>query len=280
MVGQVSVDQSVGKEFLLTDENFHLIKKKAYSLTGIALSDHKKNMIYGRLVRRLRVLKFNSFDQYCELIQQKDSPELPDFVNAITTNLTSFFRELHHFEFLNNTLLPSIYRESSRRIRIWSAGCSTGEEPYSIAMTVKSVINDKSWDIKILATDLDSNVVATGKEGIYREERIESIPKEYNQFFVPSGEPGSIKVKDDIRNLISFKRLNLLGNWPMKGPFDFIFCRNVVIYFDLDTQKTLFDRYASLLKPNGHLFIGHSESLHNVSERFEPLGKTIYKIIK
>lgn len=281
MVGQAAVDQDLRKEFLLTDDNFRLIKNKAYSLTGISLSDHKKNMIYGRLVRRLRVLKLDDFNQYCDLINEKNSSELPEFINAITTNLTSFFREFHHFEYLKNTILPSLQKSNSatRKIRIWSAGCSTGEEPYSIAMTVRSVIRDRSWDIKILATDLDSNVVAKGKKGVYQEERIESIPKEYRDFFIFSDDSGLVELKDEIKNLITFKQLNLLNRWPMKGPFDLIFCRNVVIYFDMQTQEKLFDRYASMLSQNGNLFIGHSESLHNVSDRFEPLGKTIYQRI-
>jgi len=269
------------REFPMTNRNFEQIKEIAYHLTGISLSDHKKNMVYGRLARRLRKLAFNNFNQYCDLIAQEHCGEHMEFVNAITTNLTSFFREKHHFDYLHDKLLPAICQSNkqTKRLRIWSAGCSTGEEPYSIAMVVKSLSTFNNWDVRILATDLDSNVVAKGKSGIYPMERAENIDQRYRGFLNRDKADASVKVKDSVRELITFKQLNLLREWPMKGPFDIIFCRNVVIYFDTDTQRVLFDRYADILSKNGTLFIGHSENLHNITKRFSSLGRTIYSRI-
>ena len=267
------------REFPMTDADFERIQGVAYEVTGIKLSSHKKDMVYGRLVRRLRSLSVPSFTEYCYLIKQENSPELSNFVNSITTNLTAFFRESHHFEHLKNTVLPYLLQcnEKSRRIRIWSAGCSTGEEPYSIAMVVKSFSALNDWDVKILATDLDSNVVEKAKQGIYDADRVEKIPEEYDRYVKRSKDGDRFKVRNDIVDMITFKQLNLLHQWPMKGKFDVIFCRNVVIYFDAETQKILFDRYANILSNSGSLFIGHSENLHNISKRFESLGRTIYR---
>ena len=263
----------------MTDRNFEAIKNIAYENTGIKLGDHKKNMVYGRLARRLRKLKISNFNEYCQLISRNDSTEMVDFINSITTNLTSFFRENHHFEFLHTTAFPALLRKNnaSKRIRIWSAGCSTGEEPYSIAMAVKSFLPFKNWDVKVLATDLDSDVVSKARKGIYSIERIESIDEKYKKFFLFDQVNEKVKVKDDVGRFITFNKLNLLNEWPMKGEFDIIFCRNVVIYFDLETQKILFDRYYNILKKKSYLFIGHSESLHNVTSKFGTLGRTIYE---
>lgn len=272
----------LGREFPMSKENFCVIQKVAYDLTGIQLGEHKKNMVYSRLSRRLRSLDLKTFDPYCDILKCRDHPELGDFINAITTNLTSFFRENHHFEYLKNTVLPELIRkhQKDKRIRIWSAGCSVGEEPYSIAMVVREKVHP-SWDVKLLATDLDTNVVAHGKAGVYESDRIESVSDERKKkWFSCSSDGGSVKVKPSLQELITFKSLNLLEKWPIKGPFDVIFCRNVVIYFDKETQKKLFDRYADLLAPGGYLFIGHSESLHRVSDRFKSLGKTMYQKIR
>jgi chemotaxis protein methyltransferase CheR len=261
------------REFPMSEQNFRVLQKISYELTGINLSDQKQNMIYGRLARRIRALGLRDFDQYCGLLSQRDSPEAREFINAITTNLTAFFRENHHFEYLKNTWFPELLsaKEKSRRIRIWSAGCSTGEEPYSLAMVVKSIPALQNWDVKILATDLDSTVLEKARSGEYNAERCVNIPPQY-QKFVEKG-----VVRADVRELVTFKELNLLHPWPMKGPFDVIFCRNVVIYFDVPTQVKLFDRYADVLEPEGRLFIGHSENLHKTSNRFASLGRTIYR---
>lgn len=267
------------REFPMTDRNFAQLKSIAYKLTGINLTDHKKNMVYGRLARRLRRLHISDFDTYVDLVSQDASPEHVEFVNAITTNLTSFFREGHHFDYLTDTVIPGLMRRNlaSRRIRFWSAGCSTGEEAYSIAMVLKSISALSNWDVKVLATDLDSNVVDRGRAGIYPLERAEKIPEKYRRFLSSNAREELVKVKHSVQELVTFRQLNLLHEWPMKGPFDVIFCRNVVIYFDAETQRRLFDRYANLMIPDGHLFIGHSENLHNITTRFKSLGRTIYQ---
>ncbi len=279
---KLAVDEFADREFPMTDSDFRKIKSIAYDLTGINLSDHKKNMIYGRLARRLRMLNFSDFNQYIDLLEKQDSSELTNFINAITTNLTSFFRENHHFTHLKSEVIPRLLSTNikTKRLRIWSAGCSTGEEPYSIAMVLSTFASLSTWDVKVLATDLDSNVVCKASQGIYSAERAENIPDEFRKFLQYDKQTDRVKVKDKVQELITFKQLNLLHAWPMKGIFDVIFCRNVVIYFDADTQRRLFDRYAEILREDGDLFIGHSESLHNITNRFKSCGRTIYKRIR
>lgn len=276
-------EESNTREFYFSDANFGFVQKLAYDTTGINLSDHKRNMVYGRLARRIRKLGLNSFDDYCSILKDSRHPEFPEFINSITTNLTSFFRESYHFEFLKKTVLKEamVNNRATKRIRGWSAGCSTGEEPYSIAITATEALPVKDWDFKLLATDLDSNVVSTARAGIYASDRIESLDKDIkSKYFRKTKDGQSVSVKPGLQELITFNQLNLLNDWPMKGPFDFIFCRNVVIYFDKETQRKLFDRYANILKPNGYLFIGHSENLHRVCDRFKSLGKTTYQRLK
>ncbi len=274
------------REFEFTDEHFHCIIELVRQHAGIKLSEAKRDMAYSRLVRRLRELQLDSFDVYCRMLREDPGDELIQFTNAITTNLTAFFRENHHFDHLAQTLLPALLREKAgrRQIRIWSAGCSTGEEPYSIAMVAREVVPQRAgWEVKISATDLDSNVLATAGSGVYPMERVETLPQaRLRRWFLrgKGGNHGRVKVRPELRELIEFGQLNLLREWPFREPFDIIFCRNVVIYFDKPTQRRLFDRYADILAPGGHLFIGHSESLFKVSERFELLGNTIYRKIR
>lgn len=279
----VTVNEShLEREFPMSQKNFDQVKDIAYRLTGIKLTDHKKNMIYSRLARRIRQRRLASFDDYCALLELAGNDETTEFVNAITTNLTSFFRENHHFEYLVDTVFPVLIKKNgaSRRVRLWSAGCSTGEEPYSIAICLKEHMPVSSWDVKLLATDLDTNVVAHGKRGVYHQDRIESMETgRVKKWFLRDNGGTEVRIKENVQELITFKPLNLLHAWPMKGPFDVIFCRNVVIYFDKDTQRKLFNRYADLLAPGGYLFIGHSENLHKVCDRFKSLGKTIYQKI-
>jgi len=271
------------REFHFTDKEFKFISDLVGERTGIVLSSAKRQMVYGRLSRRLRQLKMTKFSDYCDMLTSGHEEELIEFTNAITTNLTAFFRENHHFEYLKSTVLPEIIRNNagSKRIRIWSAGCSSGEEPYSIAMCVREALPKSSgWDVKILATDLDSNMVQRGKNGVYTAERVEGLTPARMKKWVKKGKgenADKVRMSDELRELITFKELNLMEGWPIKGPFDFMFCRNVVIYFNKDTQRILFDRYADLLAPKAHLFIGHSESLNKVTDRFELLGKTIYQ---
>lgn len=269
------------REFPMSDENFATVSKLAHDFTGIVLGSHKRDMVYGRLARRIRALGLNNFDQYCDLISEPGTRELSNFINAITTNLTSFFRERHHFDYLREVALPDIRARNARRLRVWSAGCSTGEEPYSLSLVLNEEMDTRRWDCKILATDLDSNVLQHGARGIYDLHRIETLDAHQKKrwFMRDPNDSQVVRVKPELQSLIRFKRLNLLENWPMKGPFDVIFCRNVVIYFNKDTQRRLFDKFADMLCDKGYLFIGHSESLHRVSDRFKPLGHTIYQKI-
>ncbi|MDQ7073151.1 MAG: protein-glutamate O-methyltransferase CheR [Gammaproteobacteria bacterium] len=271
------------REFEFTDASFERIRQFVSEHTGIVLTEAKKNVVYGRLSKRIRKGRFDTFDEFCDALEAGDEDEQEFMINAITTNLTAFFREQHHFDFLADTLIPQLVEQNkhSKRLRIWSAGCSTGEEPYSIAITLQESLPDiEQWDVKILATDLDANVVAHGKKGVYREDRITGLPEAVIQRWFKRGKgenAGMVRVHPALQKMITFKRLNLLHEWPMKGPFDLMFCRNVVIYFDKETQKVLFDRYADILIPEAHLFIGHSETLYKVSDRFESLGHTIYR---
>lgn len=271
------------REFELTDRDFTYFRDLVGQHTGITLGDHKRQLVYGRLSRRLRELRLGSFGEYCHYVEAHADTELTELINAITTNLTSFFREQHHFEHLATAALPDILARNatSRRLRIWSAGCSTGEEPYSIAMTLADAFpTHASWDTRILATDIDSQVIACAQGGVYPEDRIKDLsPERVRRWFLRGKDANANKVRvfPRLQELIAFRQLNLMGDWPMRGPFDVIFCRNVVIYFDKPTQRKLFDRYADLLVPNGYLYVGHSESLNGTSERFELIGRTIYK---
>jgi len=270
------------KEFPFTEKDFSFIQKLVADRTGIVLSDIKRTMVYSRISRRIRHCGVGDFSQYCDLLKDGDESELISFTNAITTNLTSFFREQHHFNYLRDTVLPEIEKnKKDKRIRIWSAGCSSGEEPYSIAMTVQDYFKRKpGWDIKILATDLDYDMVKRAASGVYKEDRVTGLSKAHLKNYVKRGRgelSGSVKMCHELMSMITFKQLNLLHEWPFKGPFDFLFCRNVVIYFNKKTQKELFDRYANCLSDNSSLFIGHSESLYKVTDRFESLGQTIYR---
>jgi len=271
------------REFTFSTKDFNRVRSFILDETGITLSEGKKNMVYGRLSRRLRQTGMSTFKDYIEFASQDNSEERVNFVNAITTNLTSFFREEHHFEFLKNTVIPHLLRKNARtrKIRIWSAGCSTGEEPYSIAIALYESIPDiESWDIKILATDLDTNVLAHGRAGIYDAERITGLNKTRTSTWFLKGKgphAGSVRVDSRLKSLITFNQLNLMKEWPMKGLFDFMFCRNVIIYFEKPTQRVLFDRYSKLLVDDAHLFLGHSESLYKVSDKFELIGNTIYQ---
>ncbi|MBZ4193261.1 MAG: protein-glutamate O-methyltransferase CheR [Candidatus Contendobacter sp.] len=272
-------------EFEFSDQDFQRIRRIINEAAGISLADGKRELVYSRLSRLLRQRGLRRFGDYCDLLEAGGgtAADMGEFVNALTTNLTSFFRESHHFEFLSKELIPALIRErsfSNRRIRIWSAGCSTGEEPYSIAMVLRESLPAVGWDVKILATDLDSNVLATAERGVYEWNRVKDLPEMRLRRWFQKGrgeQSGLVRTAETLRNLITFRQLNLMENWPMSGPFDVVFCRNVVIYFDKPTQRILFERFADLLVDQGHLLVGHSESLFKVTERFAPLGKTIYR---
>ncbi|HEC59615.1 MAG TPA: protein-glutamate O-methyltransferase CheR [Methylophaga sp.] len=271
------------REFKFTDDDFERIRLFVSAHTGIVLTEKKKDMVYGRLSKRIRHGHFDSFSAFIDALDAGDEVEQEFMINAITTNLTAFFREKHHFEFLKNTVIPQLVKlkGNKKHLRIWSAGCSTGEEPYSIAIALKEALPDfDDWDVKILATDLDANVVAHGKAGIYRSDRIDGLDEKRIKRWFRRGTGNNaelVKISPELQKMITFKRLNLLQEWPMSRPFDLMFCRNVVIYFDKNTQRILFDRYADILADDAYLFIGHSETLFKVSTRFDSLGQTIYQ---
>ena len=265
----------VGADFKLTDAEFNRIRELVREHTGIALSEAKRQLVYGRLARRLRALQLTDFGTYIKMLERGEPAELEEFTNAVTTNLTSFFRESHHFDYLANDALPAIAARDTgmRRLRIWCCAASTGEEPYSIAMVLRECAQMlNGWDAKLLATDLDSNVLAHGIAGVYTEERFGTVSATRRRSFFEG-----TRANDEVRSLITFKQLNLMNEWPMRGPFDAIFCRNVIIYFDKPTQRALFERMAKMQRPGDYLFLGHSESLYRVSERYDLIGKTIYR---
>lgn len=276
----LTATDALNQDYNFTQEHFELVRNEVYQYAGIVLADHKINMVYNRLIRRIRALPLNNFDDYFSYLSETPA-EHPLFINSLTTNLTAFFREKHHFNFVDQTVLPELAAAGSRRIRAWSAGCSMGEEPYSLAMTLlNSAVDLSSWDLKILATDIDSNVLNCARNGIYPLERIESLPiSPPHKWFLKGTGPNKeqVRVRPELQRMVTFNQLNLMHDWPMKGPLDFIFCRNVMIYFDKGHQEKLLNRMADLLKPGGYLFVGHSESLARQQQRFRLIGNTIYQ---
>jgi chemotaxis protein methyltransferase CheR len=270
------------REFTFSDADFEALRTLVKDMTGISLSDQKRELVYGRLARRLRVLQLRSFADYRGVLA-RDNDELVQFCNALTTNLTSFFREPHHFDYLRTHLLLPMAadRAAHPRLRIWSAACSTGEEAYSLAMTVLEALPEvHRWDVRILATDLDSDVLERARRGVYAADRLKGIaPERRARFFSEQrlAEGVSYEATPAMKALITFKQLNLMQPLPMRGPLQAIFCRNVVIYFDKDTQRELFLRISPLQRPGDLLFMGHSESLFKVTEQYSLIGKTIYQ---
>ncbi len=269
------------REFAFNDGHFLQIRQSVYDYCGINLVDSKRDMVYSRLVRRLRATGIPTFDEYLDLALH-DKVEFTELINAITTNLTAFFREAHHFEFLVREIVPAfLQRPASERLKIWSAGCSTGEEPYSIAIALAEQLPvQRRRQVSILATDVDHNVINKARAGVYPDDRVAQLDAGRIKAWFKRGRganEGKVRIADALREMIQFRTLNLLSPWPMRGPVDVIFCRNVVIYFDKTTQRQLFSRMAALLVSRGYLFLGHSESLYQVSDRFESLGRTIYR---
>lgn len=272
-------------EIPLSDRDFARVKARAHAEAGISFSDAKRTLVVSRLSRVIRRLGLPSFEAYLDYLDRAGTEtDAQDFVNALTTNLTRFFREDHHFEHLVRYVgdllarRPRFGPDGRPRLRIWSAGCSTGQEPYTIALALLSAHPElKRWDFRILATDIDTIVLGKAALGIYPEAELGGLSRERAQLFEP-GETGMIRVPAAARALISFKTLNLMvPTWPMKGPFDAVFCRNVAIYFDKQTQGALFTRLGRMLAPGGHLYIGHSENLGAGGEGFRVAGKTIYQ---
>ncbi|MES2125919.1 MAG: CheR family methyltransferase [Pseudomonadota bacterium] len=272
--------QESSKEFNFTHSDFERVRALIYQRAGISLADSKQEMVYSRLARRLRATGIGSFGTYLDSLEAgRLGEEWESFTNALTTNLTSFFREAHHFPLLAEHIKP--LREQP--ITIWCSASSTGEEPYSIAMTVCEAFNTLTPPVTIVATDIDTNVLATAANGVYPIDRVDKMaPERMRKFFLrgKGEQAGMVRVRQELRNLITFKQLNLLADgWPLSGQFDVIFCRNVMIYFDKATQRKILSRFVPLMKPHALLFAGHSENFLYVSESLKLRGKTVYELV-
>lgn len=266
----------------LSDRDFNRLRDIIYTEAGIKLSDVKKILMQSRLIKRLRELKLDDFTEYYDYLMENYEVEKINFINAITTNKTDFFRENDHFEFMKSKILPDFERKNEKELRIWSAGCSTGEEPYTIAITLSEYFKGKtSPELLILATDIDTQVLDKAQDGNYSAEHLAEIDPGYlkNYFLYNRNDRGDFyRVKDQLKKIVYFRRLNLLQEeYPMKKKFDIIFCRNVIIYFDRETQKKLFDKYYNYLKDDGYLLIGHSENITSITDKFTLAGRTIYR---
>ncbi len=273
-----SKGESSGKEFDFNSRDFERVRGLIYQRAGIALADSKQEMVYSRLARRLRATGITSFNQYLDMLERThDSEEWEAFTNALTTNLTSFFREAHHFP-----ILADFLKTLKEPATIWCSAASTGEEPYTIAMTACEAYGSLTPPVQIVATDIDTNVLATGANGVYPMERIEKMsPERVKKFFLrgKGSHEGYVRVRPELRKLITFKQLNLLADgWPISGQFDVIFCRNVMIYFDKPTQSKILSRFVPLMKPHALLFAGHSENFLYVSDALKLKGKTVYEL--
>ncbi len=269
----------------LRESLFSKISKLVKGRFGINLHDGKKELVKARLTKRLRQLHMTSFEEYFDFLKSdSNGTEMVAMIDALSTNLTSFFREKKHFDFLTGTLVPEFVNNASKvgqkRLRVWSSGCSSGEEPYSLGITLSEALSLHSWNVKILATDISSRMLAAAKAGVYSAERLNGVlPQFRSRYFEMEGDSRDklFRVKASLRKLVHFGRLNLMGSWPMSGPFDVIFCRNVMIYFDKKTQGELVNRYWQLLRPGGVLFVGHSESLTGIKHQFKYVQPTVYR---
>ena len=265
------------REFAFSSADFERVRALIYKHAGISLSPVKQDMVYSRLARRLRARGDKTFAEYLDRAEREPA-EWETFVNSLTTNLTSFFREAHHFDILAERLKKHTGRNP---LRIWCSAASTGEEPYSLAITACEAFNSMTPPVQIVATDIDTNVLTTARSGVYEMDRVERLSRERMQrFFLKGtgGQAGFARVRPELQRLIEFKRINLLDrNWALQGPFDIMFCRNVMIYFDKPTQYDILKRFAPLLKPDGLLFAGHSESFLHAADIFRSLGRTVYE---
>ena len=269
------------REFAFTRENFERVCRLIYEHAGISLKPSKQHMVYSRLARRLRVNGLDNFRDYLVLLESGNKDEWEAFVNSLTTNLTSFFREPHHFPLLAEHVIK---QRGQHPVSLWCAAASSGEEPYSIAMTMVDAFGSFSPPVTIVASDLDTNVLAKAEAGIYPVERIEKLSEAVVKRFFLKGtgaQSGFVRVRPELRAMIKFRQVNLLGDdWQIRGPLDAIFCRNVMIYFDKETQLKILQRFAPLLQPDGLVFAGHSESFHNAAHLFRLRGKTVYELVK
>jgi chemotaxis protein methyltransferase CheR len=270
-----------GREFTFNDADFERVRKLIYQHAGISLSPVKKDMVYSRLARRLRALNKQSFTEYLDALERGGADEWERFVNSLTTNLTSFFREPHHFP----VFADHLRRLGTRRpIRVWCSAASTGEEPYSIAITIAETFGLDASHVSIVASDLDTNVLATAQKGVYPIDRVEKLsPERLRKFFLrgTGSQEGYAAVRPELKRMIEFKRVNLLdASYPVKAPLDIIFCRNVMIYFDKPTQYKILARFAPMMQDDGLLFAGHSESFLHAADLFKSQGKTVYSLTR
>ncbi len=270
--------QDNGKIFDFTPRDFARVRELIYRQAGISLSESKQEMVYSRLARRLRARNMNSFEQYLDALERgNDADEWQAFTNALTTNLTAFFREAHHFPILAEHL-----KRAKAPLSIWCSAASTGEEPYTLAMTACEAFGSLNPPVSIVATDIDTNVLETAANGVYPIERVDKLSQDRLKRFFQRGKgdrSGYVRVRPELRQLITFQPLNLLAPaWPVKGPFDAIFCRNVMIYFDKPTQAKILERFVPLMKPDALLFAGHSENFMYASQAFRLRGKTVYEL--
>jgi chemotaxis protein methyltransferase CheR len=269
------------REFSFQAADFERVRKLIYQHAGISLSPVKQDMVYSRLARRLRATNCRSFSEYLDALEKGDSSEWERFVNSLTTNLTSFFREPHHFPIFAEHLQKLGNR---RPIRVWCSAASTGEEPYSIAITVAETLGSNSSHVSIVASDLDTSVLETARKGVYSADRVEKLsPERLRRFFLrgTGAQEGYVAVRPELKEMVQFQRLNLLDtSYAVKGPLDVIFCRNVMIYFDKPTQYKILSRFAPMMQPDGLMFAGHSESFMHAADLFRSLGKTVYALAK
>ncbi|HCN87779.1 MAG TPA: chemotaxis protein CheR [Oxalobacteraceae bacterium] len=266
------------KEFDFTTQDFERVRAMIYRRAGIALAESKQEMVYSRLARRLRATGLTSFAAYLDTLDREEiGQEWEAFTNALTTNLTSFFREEHHFP-----ILAEHIKKVKAPIDVWCSASSTGEEPYSIAITLCEVFGTLTPPARIIATDIDTNVLNAGANGVYAIDRLDKMaPERARRFFLrgKGEQDGLVRVRAELREMVTFKQLNLLADeWPISGSFDAIFCRNVMIYFDKSTQGKILSRFAPLMKPDGLLFAGHSENFSYVTDAFKLRGKTVYEL--
>ncbi|HNE71528.1 MAG TPA: CheR family methyltransferase [Giesbergeria sp.] len=266
-----------GREFVWTDADFARVKSLIYQRAGISLHDGKHAMVYSRLSRRLRETGHTSFNDYLGWLESHDGNEWQEFVNALTTNLTSFFRESHHFDIFSAHLRS---RPAGSPWSVWCSAASTGEEPYSIVMTAMEALGNNP-SFKLTASDIDSRVLATAAQGVYRLESIKGLSQERLQRFFLRGKgsnAGMVRVKPELGRMIDFISVNLIrDDWPFREPFDVVFCRNVMIYFDGPTQRRVLERIHRVLKPGGMLFVGHAENFSESRDLFTLRGKTVYE---
>lgn len=269
------------REFVFSFADFERVRKLIYQHAGISLSPVKQDMVYSRLARRLRATGKSSFAEYLDALEKNGGDEWERFVNSLTTNLTSFFREPHHFPIFAEHLRKL---GTKRPVRVWCSAASTGEEPYSIAITVAEALGSAASNVSIIASDLDTNVLATAQKGVYPIERVEKLsPERLRKFFLrgTGSQEGFVSVRPELRKMIEFQRINLLdASYQVKGPLDVIFCRNVMIYFDKPTQYRILSRFAPMMQPDGLMFAGHSESFLHAADLFKSLGKTVYALAR